>query len=213
MNIKNLILFLVLISQAGCASVGSSRMDNDTTNKTCLHGLSDEESIKIFDEVYGQKVDTPIDRIAKEITITAFIRAMKASRSVKIDESGVLGRKYEEVDLKKWDGEDLVNFSQDLEREIREENRTKQGASRNIEGNRYWGYSSGTDRRDETEDNGSGEEISTLDVIRLTAVYSIEKEIQRRNNISGVLTVVGDSLGKAVTVTARVAGLLAGFMI
>ncbi|MFH1593438.1 MAG: hypothetical protein ABID09_01915 [Candidatus Omnitrophota bacterium] len=210
---KAIVIVLLCLALAGCATT-QPRLGYKSADikEMYLKDLSDEKVIEMFNDVYDKKVTIRVDEAAKDITITALMTALQTTRSEEIKRSGILEREYKKIDLRKWTDEDLLSAYRALERETKEketESPEKAGKSK------YWGQSSGSKDKKETEKKTLQLETGSesLNIIRLTALYSIGGEISRRDSVSGIWATVGHAVGTTVGIATKVAMLLAAFMI
>ena len=214
---------------AGCTTTRTATKTGYITGdvrETQLKGLTDSEALELFEGVYSEPVEDRTDTVAKNLTITAFMRAFKSMNSKEIKKSGVMNRKYEKVDLDKWTDNELVLMYDDLDTRIK--GKDKEGSYRDdIHNSAYWGVSAGpseeekegsiTIEKDSSIPEMKGpEEVdkeTSLEVIRLTALYSVANELNRRNEIAGRWSAAKAAAGVGATLAMRVALILAGFFL
>lgn len=189
-NIRTILIMFLCLALAGCATT-TSRCGYMTGNVKEMHlkGLDGSQALALFHRVYNMPVKDREDEIAKDITITAFMKALKSMHSGEIRNSGVLKLQYNKINLRKWNSDDLMSIYRTLK-------------DRMI-----------TDRDKTASSLGEKTEKENLEIMRLTALCSIGNEISRRDSAAGGWAVFGQVLGAATTLAVQAASVLAGFMI
>ncbi len=189
-NIRTILVMFLCLALAGCATT-TSRCGYMTGSVKEMHlkGLDSSQALDLFHRVYNMPVKDREDEIAKNITITAFMKALKSMHSGEIRNSGALKLQYDKINLRKWKSDDLMGIYRILK-----------------------------DRMIEDKDKSASSpkekaEKENLEIIRLTALCSIGNEISRRDSAAGGWAVFGQALGAATTLAVQAATVLAGFMI
>ncbi len=207
---RKLFILLTCLALAGCATTSSrSGYTAGGINTPRTGELSDGQMIELFHKVYDEPAEDQIDRIAKDITITALTNAMEARRSREIKGSGVLKAEHKKVELKKWTDNDLLDTYRSLRVKL-DTGAAEAAADTNGYNSAYWGTSSARDEEKAAAPENADE---TLKIMRLTAACSIENELSRRDKIASRWAVVGTAAGVTATIAARVALMLAPFLI
>lgn len=210
-RIKILFVILLFISLAGCAT--ASKKPNDLgkgVHEAHFKGLDDQQAIALFNRIYEYPVNTREDEIAKDITITAFMSALDYRCSKTVVDSGVMEKPYRKVELDKWTEGELLNYYNSLyeERVKKDTDPEVVDEIKDVDGKIYWTF---RDVSDEEKEEISKDD--TLDIIQLTALYAVEGERKRRDNIKGAWAATGSAVVTGINVATRVAMMLAGFLL
>ncbi|MBD3425804.1 MAG: hypothetical protein GF409_01075 [Candidatus Omnitrophica bacterium] len=199
---------LLFLSVAGCAT-SSKKPDELGMNVHKMHmkALGDQEALALFERVYNYDPKTPVDRKAKDITVTAFMSALDYRCSKVIADSGVFQRPYNKVELGKWSDEELLDFYNSLYRKRVESDTGPEVVNeiRDVDGKIYWTFSDAPEEEIEKED--------TQEIIQLTALYAVDGERDKRSRTKGAWKATGNAIATGVNVAARVAMMLAGFLL
>ena len=213
---KTSFILLFCLVMAGCASSSNNIKSGYMTGEvqdTCLKDLDDSQAIDLFNRVYAQPVSGKDDTLAKDMTVTALIKALGTRKSRQIKDSGVLNTKQNKVDIKKWTDDEVVEFYNRMHEEI-SGGATSDAGESSSGGSAYWGVSSAdgpSDKKGVSSDVKSND--SALSIIRLTGLYSAGNEISRREGSGQGWGVVKDVSLTTATVAAQVALTLAKFLI
>ena len=202
---------------AGCAASAPNIKSGYRTGEvqdTCLKDLDDSQAIDLFNRVYAQPVSGKDDTLAKDMTVTALIKALGTRKSRQIKDSGVLNTKHDKVDITKWTDDEVVGFYNRMYEEISGGAKSDAGES-SSGGSAYWGVASadGSSDKKGTSSDISQSKDSALSIIRLTGLYSAGNEISRREGTGQGWGVVKDVSLTTATVAAQVALTLAKFLI
>jgi hypothetical protein len=210
-KVKILFTISLCISLAGCAT--ASKKPNELgkgVHEAHLKGLNDQEALALFSRIYEYPVNTQIDETAKNITITAFMSALDYRCSKTIVDSGAMEKPYRKVELDKWTENDLLNYYNSLyeERIKKDTGPEVVNEVRDVDGKIYWTF------RDVSEEGKEKvKEDDTLEIIQLTALYSVDGERKRRDSIRGAWATTGSVVATGVNVATRVAMMLAKFLL
>ncbi|GEM_PF-2367721 len=218
-KIKILPVILLCIGVSGCAAT-STKFGHMASNVENMHfkELDDEQLLILFHRIYNEPVQTQVDEIAKDITITAFMIALDSRRSKVIKGSGVVEKPYEKVELDKWTDDELLILYNSLWEELERKETDNENVEKTIgvDGRIYWAFKDRTKRK-ETEKNEETFSIAkneaTLEIIHLTAFYAVEGERNRRNAIKCTWHSAGSTVIRSVHTAAQVAMMLAGFFV
>jgi hypothetical protein len=217
MKLKIALVTAVCLAAAGCASSSNDIKSGYVTGEvrdTYLKDLDDTQAIDLFKSVSAQKVSGKDDTLAKDITVTALIKALGTRKSSQIKDSGVLDTKHDKVDIKKWTDDEVVAFYNKMYEKIFAPG-DNDAALTPGGGSAYWAVSSGEDlsgKRD-TSTEADKNTADPLSIIRLTGLYSAGNEISRRENSSGGWGTVKDVSLTTASVAAQIALTLAKFLI
>ena len=207
-----IIFNVIMLMLSGCATTASppSRCGYRTGSVERSHfkGLDDEACVALYREVLDKSVHIETDRVAKEITVTAFRRALGARGISPGEIAGSSVRRYPEVHLKKWDTERLVE-EYDLISEVLREEETEADAEQpetvDLSGRMFWSFDKAA--------APVGKDDRTLSVIRLTALRAIGNELSRRDSSSALWSTAGYAAAEFTGVAAKIALMIASFMI
>jgi hypothetical protein len=221
MKFKLILIFLVCCALAGCATTPptatSSGYMTGKVEDTWLSDMDDTRAIDLFKRVHSQPVTTKEDSVAKEITVSAFIKALSSRRSPEIRDSGILRSEHTKVDLRKWTDDEVVEFYNKMYKELHIPERSGSG-KRPPEKTALWAsatYEAPTGGEEKDDPTGAlpEEEASALSIIRFTGLYSAGSEIARREQHTGGWSAVKDISMTTATVAAQIALTLAKFLI
>ncbi|MEA3489366.1 MAG: hypothetical protein U9R44_03365 [Candidatus Omnitrophota bacterium] len=213
-KIKILLLILICIGASGCAATSMKYGHmGSAVNKMHFKGLNDEQALILFHRIYNEPVQTQIDKTAKDITVTAFMIALKSRRSKLIEESLVLEKPYKKVELDKWTDDELLSFYNSLSEERMKKDTDDVNAEETMDaaGKVYWSFTNTPETEKNEEISSTADNKTTLEIIQLTAFYSVEGERKRRDNIKQTWDTVGSVVVTGLTTAAKVAMMLAGF--
>jgi hypothetical protein len=210
---SGIVSLIIVLALAGCATPATppSRCGyrTGTPEETHFKGLGDEGCLALYRRVLEKNVNTGFDSVAKEITVTAFRRALKA-RGVTAQETATWSaeRDFHEVRLKKWETERLVGEYELIGKALREKQVQHDGEKPravDLSGRVFWSFDNTT--------APAIKEDETLRVIRLTALCAIGNELSRRDRSSALWSTAGYAAAEFTGVAARIAVMIASFMI
>lgn len=206
---------------AGCAtapptSVRSGYMTGRVED-TWLSDMDDARAIELFNRIHSQPVKTEEDSAAKDITVSAFIKALSSRRSREIRDSGILRGVYPKVDIRRWTDDEVVDFYNKMYGKLHISGKAGEG-ERPPEKTALWAsatYEAPAEDDDKDAHSGSipENEASALSIIRFTGLYSAGNEITRRERHSGGWDAVKDISMTTATTAAQIALTLAKFLI
>lgn len=219
--IKISLSILACFYLAGCATTPSKYgYSGADLNAEHFNKFDDQQMLVLFDRLYNEPVKTRPDETAKDITVTALMIALesRSRRSDVIMNSGVLRKPCKRIELDKWTNDDLVNEYNSI---IDEWDKMKADAKRvdekNINkvvdntGKAYWSFKKMP--KTKKEKISSAGDKTTLEIIQLTALFAINNELGRRDNIKHTWEAVGSAAMAGVGLAAKVAIMLAKFLI
>lgn len=224
---RSLMLLLILLTCSfaftGCAAKQGSRCgyQSRAENELRINKVTDAEAIDLFNRIYAQKVDTRADAVAKDITLTAFVRGLKERHSFEIESSGVMNKPFNSVELKQWTDEDLINAYNALTMSVKKTERQKSlkkypnaTATMDSHGRKtYWEANTSEPAVEVKKKPLEEEDVNPMEVIRLTAIYSIGTELSQRDEAEGQWDAVGFAIGTGISIASEVAVILAKFLI
>ncbi|MGB2630234.1 MAG: hypothetical protein WBD24_05135 [Candidatus Omnitrophota bacterium] len=219
--IKISLSILVCFCLAGCATTPSKYgYSGADLNAEHFKKFDDQQMLVLFDRIYNEPVKTRPDETAKDITVTALMIALE-SRSCQSDvimDSGVLGKPHKRIELNKWTDDDLVDeYNAIIDEWDKIKADAKRADEKNINkvmdnaGRAYWSFKKMPKAK--KEEISSADDKTTLEIIQLTALFAINNELGRRDNIKRTWEAVGSATMAGVGLAAKVAIMLAKFLI
>ena len=156
--IKAFVLAALCLSAAGCATTKSHQYGYKVEGREYrkFADLSDEDATKVVVSFFNVPDEIYEDSVAKYLTIQKYMEILEKRKSEYIENSGIFGLAYKEIDLKLWNDQDLVTVYEALER-------------RTIE-YRYAPVATLTERE------------NALRICRLTGMNCLIDELRRRKN-------------------------------
>ena len=219
MKFKMAVTVLVCCVLGGCATAPPMRSGYMTgqVEDTWLRDMDDARAIDLFNRIHSQPVTTKEDSVAKDITVSAFIKALSSRRSREIRDSGTLRAEHAKVDLRKWTDDEIVEFYNKMYGKLHITEKAG-GGKRPPEKTALWAFATyEAPTEDDNKDAPSGsmpeDEASALSIIRFTGLYSAGNEITRREQHTGGWDAVKDISMTTATVAAQIALTLAKFLI
>lgn len=206
-----MLIILLCITVSGCATTkGKSSHIGGIVKDMHFKGLNDEQALVFFSQIYNEPVQTEVDQTAKDITVTAFISALRSRNSDVIKNSGLLERPYKEVELDKWTNEDLKTYYDELSYVYDKNFVDKRfgGEIKDLSGRVFYSTS------DKEKKPKKEEEIQIREIIELTALHAVDAEQIRRGNKERTWKTATSLAMTGLSTAAQIAmNILSGFIL
>ena len=205
---KKALIILICIVLSGCTSPGRKGPDLLTEKERSLplEHISDTEKSQLYEKTYLEPVSNEGDVFARDLTLTALSKALGSSNKS--------GYKFNKIDLKKIETEVLCQKYRVLSKLMYEEKVQEKDDPEFIdtEGNQYWSYNLEEDSDSAEIETVSGK-VSVLEIMRITALYSMGNEIEQRGSNDKFWKDVGSGTARATGIAFQLALTLAKYMI
>ena len=203
---KKVLIIILCIVLSGCASSGRKGPDplKDKKISQPLAHISDTEKSQLYEKTFLESVSNESDVFARDLTLTALSKALGASKIPQYE--------FNEIDLKEIDTEVLCQKYRVLSKLIYEEKieEKDEPAFIDTEGNKYWSF---TPKKNLDSEDVESEKISVLEIMRITALYSVGNEIEKRGTKDEFWKDVGSGTARATGIGLQLALTLAKYMI
>jgi len=173
--------FLLLIIAALCGSLtGCATTRQQLGYKVegkeykTFEELDDDKALKMVVMIYNVDTNSEEEIVAKNITLTKYMRMLKGRNSKYLKESGVFDLSYEKIYLNKWHDEDIMRVFKYLQ--------------------------SQPEKYDFETAAELPEQLNARRIVYLTAMVSIAEEAKKRDSTRYAMDMFGNFLGIALAV-------------
>jgi hypothetical protein len=180
---RKILVIIICIILSGCSSAGKSIAAKrpGAGEALSLYALSESEKARLYKKVREQPVAAEIDIFSRNLTLTALARA--GSQPFKKADADDYG--FNKIDLGKIKTEDLDHKYRILSKLVYEKKIKPPSDPDYVDGKgmSFWFY----DHKDSAEYSDSYDHensVAVIDIIRLTALYSVGNELERRGDKS-----------------------------